>query len=102
VTKKTYTVHELSERLRPVFISAPVYRAVLFGSYACGTATERSDVDVLIDSRRELRDLNFYGVLEDMVQALDKPVDLFEAAEIRPDSPIRDEIARRGIVLYGR
>jgi predicted nucleotidyltransferase len=99
---KTYTVRELADKLRPVFASAPVYRAVLFGSYARGTATARSDVDVIIDRRGELRGLNFYGVLDDMVRALDKPVDLFEAAEIRPDSPIRDEIARRGIVLYER
>ena len=63
----TYKIEELSEKLRPIFESAPVYKAILFGSYARGISTSNSDINIAIDSRGELRGLNFYGVLEDMV-----------------------------------
>ena len=38
---------ELKSRLVPVFDAYGVRRAVLFGSFAKGTATEKSDVDLL-------------------------------------------------------
>ena len=56
---KTYTIHELSEKLHPIFMSVPVYKAILFGSYAKGLASENSDVDICIDSRGELLNIHF-------------------------------------------
>jgi len=94
-------VNEIREKLRPVFSAAPVYRAILFGSYAKGIATENSDIDIVIDSRGELRGLRFYGVLDGMVEALDKPVDLIDINEVRPDAPIMDDISQ-GVLLYER
>ena len=45
-----YTVPQLRETLAPVFAQYGIRRAVLFGSYGKGTATETSDVDLLMDS----------------------------------------------------
>ena len=99
---ETYKIEELSEKLRPIFETAPVYKAILFGSYARGISTSNSDIDIVIDSRGELRGLNFYSVLEDMVEALNIDVDLFEASEIRQNSTIHNEIIERGVILYER
>jgi len=88
--------------LKPIFDDEPVYRAVLFGSYATGAATEDSDVDIVLDSRGELINIRFYGVLQDIADALEKNIDLFEIAEIRENSPIFDEIQTKGVVLYER
>jgi predicted nucleotidyltransferase len=96
-----YHVDEIRERLTPIFASEPVYRAILFGSYAKGIATESSDVDIVIDSRGELHGLNFYGVLDSITEAIGKPVDLIELSEIRPAAPILDDI-KQGVVLYER
>ena len=96
-----YDVREIKERLRPVFDAEPIYKAILFGSYAKGEATEMSDVDIVVDSRGELYGLDFYGVLESVVQALDKDVDLIEISEIRPEASMWDDL-RRGVVLYER
>jgi predicted nucleotidyltransferase len=95
-----YQVNEIKEKLQPVFEDTPVYRAVLFGSYAKGLATERSDVDILVDGRGELRGLRFCGVLEDATVALGKTIDMIELSEIRPGSPILNEIAEQGVLLY--
>ena len=97
-----YPIAEIKEKLYPVFASLPVYKAVLFGSYAKGLATEKSDVDIYVDSRGELKGLNFYGALEDIVDKLQKSVDLFEASEIRQGSPIENEITNQGVILFER
>ena len=99
---ETYTIHELSEKLRPVFESAPVYRAILFGSYAKGLQTPKSDVDIVIDSKGEIRGLAFFGILEDITVCLDKRVDLIERYEIQENSPIYHTIEQEGVVLYER
>jgi predicted nucleotidyltransferase len=95
-----YTINEIRTRLNPIFRGAPVYKAILFGSYAKGLATEDSDVDIVIDSRGELVNINFYGVLDDVAETLRKPVDMFELSEIRHGSPIFDEINNEGVILY--
>lgn len=47
-------------------------RAVLFGSVAKGTATEKSDLDLLVDSK--LQGLKFVGFMEAVRQAVGMPV----------------------------
>ena len=100
--EKIYTPDEIKELLYPIFEANAVYRATLFGSYAEGIATDKSDIDIVIDSKGELLNINFYGVLEQIVETLKKKVDLFELSEIKKDSPIYEEIQRRGILLYAR
>ena len=75
-----------------------VRKAVLFGSYGKGTATEKSDVDLLVDSR--LRGLHFVGFLDDIQRALGKDVDLFDVSHIQPDSLIDREIRQTGVTIY--
>ena len=57
-----YTTGELKTILDPVFRKFGVRSAVLFGSYAKGSANPSSDVDLLVDSG--LRGLRFFGLLE--------------------------------------
>ncbi len=99
---KIYSIFEIKNMLYPVFSSAPVYKATLFGSYAKGKADSLSDVDIVIDSHGELVNINFYGVLGDITDALGKKVDLLEVCEIEKDSSIYREIQKQGVVLYER
>ena len=98
--ERVYSVDEIKNKLYPIFVAAPVYRAILFGSYAKGNATTKSDVDIVIDSKGELININFYGVLEDITETLDKSIDLIEISEIRKNSPILSEIQNKGVLLY--
>ncbi|MCL1833243.1 MAG: nucleotidyltransferase domain-containing protein [Leptospirales bacterium] len=98
----TYQVDEIRDMLFPVFSSEPIYRAILFGSYAKGEATDNSDIDIVIDSRGELHGLDFFAVLDGIVETLNKPVDLIEISEIKHDAPILEDIRQEGIVLYER
>lgn len=99
---RIYEISEIKEKLYPVFSSGPIYQATLFGSYARGLADEHSDVDIVIDSHGELLNINFYGVLEDIVMVLNKKVDLLEISQIQPESPIMNDIREQGVLLYER
>ena len=99
---KVYSTGEIKEKLLPIFNIIPVERAILFGSYAKGNATKLSDVDILIDSNGKIRGIDFFGVLEDITEALGVPVDLIEASQIIDGGRIQSEIAETGIVIYER
>ena len=89
----------IRENLIPVFGRYNVKRAILFGSYAKGTATDRSDIDIFVDSG--LRGLKFFGLLEDVTDALQKPVDLIDLSQVDENSKVMDEINRTGVLIYG-
>jgi len=100
--EKVYTLEEIKELLYPIFMANAVYKAILFGSYAKGLATNTSDLDIVIDSKGELLNINFYGLLEEIVQKLNKKIDLFEISEINKNSPIYKNIQEEGVVLYAK
>ena len=95
---RIYTVTELRDTLSPIFAEHGVRSAVLFGSYAKGQATERSNVDLLVDSG--LRGLAFFGLLEDVVSTLDVPVDMIDVSQVEHGSPVELEIERSGVQIY--
>lgn len=100
--QRVYTTDEIKSKLLPVFKAAPIEKAILFGSYAKGNQTRFSDIDIVIDSKGKIRGIDFFGVLEDIVEALDVPVDLIEASQIIDGSRVEREIQETGIILYER
>ena len=100
--ERVYTTGEIKEKLLPVFNSIPVEKAILFGSYAKGNPTQLSDVDILIDSKGKIKGIDFFGVLEDIIEALGVPVDLIEASQVIDGGRAQNEIAETGIVIYER
>ena len=95
-----YTLNEIKTMLDPVFSQYGIRSALLFGSYAKGSANRRSDVDILVDSG--LRGLQFFGLLESVNSALKIPVDLIDVSQIEPGSEIDLEIRKTGVPLYGQ
>jgi len=93
------TIELIRDRLTPVFNAHHVKQAVLFGSYAKGSASETSDIDIFVDSG--LRGLRFYGLLEDVVNAFDCPVDLIDSSQVKKGSKVMQEIERTGVKIYG-
>ena len=92
------TPQQLASVLIPIFEEYKINKAVLFGSYAKGSATSDSDVDLLVDSG--LRGLKFVGLIQSISDALKLPIDLFDVSHIETNSPIRDEIESTGVVIY--
>lgn len=71
----------------------------LFGSYARGEATDRSDVDLLISTG--VTGMAFYGLAEELRQALNKKVDLLSIEQLNNNLELLNEILSGGIKIYG-
>jgi len=98
--ERVFDINEIRTRLEPVFVENRVKSAILFGSYAKGAATQKSDVDILVDSG--CRGLSFMGLVETIREALeDKPVDIIDVVEVVKSSRLDDEIEKTGVRIYG-
>jgi len=98
MTKQIHSMAELRRILFPIFIQYDIKKAIIFGSYGKSQATEKSDVDLLVDSG--LKGLRFIGMSEDMRNALDKEVDVLDVMHIESESKIDREIKDTGVLLY--
>lgn len=100
MSEKVYTIEELKSLLQEILKQFAVKKAILFGSYAKNVPTPQSDIDIVIDSEGKLLNINFYGLLEDLVQKLEKNIDLFEISEIQKDSKLYENIIKEGVIIY--
>lgn len=70
----------------------------LFGSYAKGYANERSDVDLMIDT--SVSGLQYFGLVEELREALHKKVDLIRLNDLSENFDLIREIMKDGIKIY--
>lgn len=66
-----------------LFSTYPLSSVALFGSYATGTATEASDVDILVEFNRPVG-FEFIDLSIELEILLQKPVDLVTRQAIKP------------------
>lgn len=71
----------------------------MFGSYAKGKATPKSDVDLLIYTNET--GLKFFGLVEDLRNSLKKQVDVLDQKQIANNFELTNEILKDGIKIYG-
>ena len=71
----------------------------LFGSYAKGKATERSDVDLLV--AMPTNGLKFFGLVEALREGLNKKVDVLDIGQLNNNIALTQEILKDGIKIYG-
>ena len=84
--ERTYALEEIQAIVYPILRSHGVSRAYLFGSYARGEATGKSDIDLRIDGGR-IRSMFGLGALyHELTQALKKPVDLVTTEALSHDA----------------
>jgi len=103
-----YTISEIQRIITPIAQKYHLRAVYLFGSYARGTATEDSDVDLLIDTEgtsvKSLLDLA--AIYCDIEEALQKRVDLLtvnsltQKAQMPSESDFRAAINRERKTLY--
>lgn len=84
-----------------VFSRNGIRRASLFGSYAKGVPTEKSDVDLLIEFEpgRTPDLFQFIGIKRELEHSIGKKVDLVTRDAL--DKYIRDEILLSAQPIYG-
>jgi len=97
---KMLTVDEIIRKLEPVFAQNGVVKAILFGSYAKGEATENSDIDLVIETEAYIKGWDFFAIAGYSEEALGKSVGLFGAEEIIPNGRLENEVLATGRLIY--
>jgi predicted nucleotidyltransferase len=98
MTETVYSIGQLKKMLAPVFNRNGVKKAVLFGSYGKGIATPKSDIDLFVDSG--LKGFAYFGLLDEVIQTVDKNVDLIDVIDVEHGSFIEKEIDSTGVLIY--
>ena len=95
-----YTIHEITEIITPIAKKYHLKAVYLFGSYARGTATESSDIDLLIDtSGTEIKTLLDLGAVYcELEDALQKPIDLLTTSSFTQKPQMPSEVSFRETV----
>lgn len=100
MSEKIYTINEIKKILNEVLQDKPVYKVILFGSYAKKQATKNSDVDLLIDTKSSLKGFALIKLICEIEEKLQKNIDGLEKYEIEENSLIDREIKDTGVVVY--
>lgn len=93
------TIEKIRQTVRQIGQKYGVKSAYLFGSYAKGTATEHSDVDLLIDMQNFHKYKDYYHFCTELESALGTTVDVTSEDNLLPG--FFDLIKNDRIPLYG-
>ena len=101
---RAYTLHEIQEVVSRLAKQYGAKRVYLFGSYARGTATEESDIDLLVDTTgTSLTSLLALGALYcDLEDALKKPIDLITSSSLEQRAQMPSDLDFRKTVMEER
>ena len=93
------TLEQISETCRRVLPEYGADYCYVFGSYAKGKATERSDIDLLVSMPAD--GLKYFELIERLREDLKKRIDLLDAAQLRNNYDLVQEILKDGMKVYG-
>jgi predicted nucleotidyltransferase len=73
------------KKLRRFFPSYPVEKAWVFGSYARGEETRKSDIDIIVrfDKNAHISLFDYAGIMNDLEDLFHKKIDLVEEGQLR-------------------
>ena len=100
MSDKIYTIEEIKQILNEILKEQPVYQVILFGSYAKKEADTKSDIDLIIDTKSELKGFALLKLICMIQERMQKEIDGFEKYEIIANSEIDKEIRKTGVVVY--
>lgn len=93
------SIEDIRETCNKVFAEYSVEFCYLFGSYAKGSATGTSDVDLLVSTK--ISGLRYYELAERLREALHKKVDLLETKQLLNNEDLLKEVLKTGVRIYG-
>ena len=93
----TKTIQAIKKRVLPILKQHGIKRAAVFGSYASGLQTRNSDVDILVDIRKNISLLDFVGIKLQIEEALHKKIDLVEYDTIKP--MLKEKILHEQVII---
>ena len=92
------SVDMIKEVSKSVLSNYDVEYCYLFGSYAKDSATETSDVDLLIST--SVTGMKFYGLVEELRIQLKKKVEVITLSSLEDNPSLMNEILKDGVKVY--
>lgn len=93
------TLDEIKRICGDIFKDYAVEYCYLFGSYAKGKATEKSDIDLLVSM--PVDGMKFFELIELLRERLKKKIDLLDIAQLNNNPVLMQEILKDGVKIYG-
>jgi predicted nucleotidyltransferase len=106
--RKINSVDEIAAKSRPVFQKYGIQKAILFGSFAKGRQTRKSDIDLILIQNTDKRYFErFDGILSDLYQNLKgRDIELFiytpQEFEDIADRRFISRAVAQGKIIYER
>ena len=100
--KGILTIEKIKEEVTKLFDSQhkdEVKYCYLFGSYARGEATGKSDIDILVVIPPI--GMKYYGIAVDLEERLNKKIDLHTHRQLLESEPFLEQVLKDGIKIYG-
>ena len=91
-------IFTIKSAIEPIARLYGVKKMYLFGSYAKGTANEKSDIDLLIEKGKPMSLLKISGMRQMLEETLKHPINLITTVGIEVE--FQKEIAGTEILLY--
>ncbi len=98
--KQVLSFITIKNKVSEVIRNYDVDKIYLYGSYAKGEANVDSDIDLYMISNIE--GLDYFGLVEDLRNSLNKKIDLLSNKTVKKNSPIEEEIKKTRITIYKR
>ena len=97
--KDVLTLEKITEIVKPIALKYKVEAIYLFGSYARGEATADSDLDFLVFGGNEFKKTLIFALAEELREAFETAVDVFEIHEVNQDSTFYDTIMKERVLI---
>lgn len=102
MSNNVYTIQEIRNLITPVALKHGIEKVYLFGSYARGSATASSDIDLCIDSKNIRGLFALGGIYADFEAALNKELDLITLKSLQhnEDKQFLDNLRKKQVLIY--
>lgn len=89
---------DLRSKTEKILTAYGVKKAAVFGSYARGSQSKDSDIDILVELKHPLSLLDFVGLKQSLEDKLGFSVDLVQYKQLKPS--LRNFILRDEVVFF--
>ena len=93
-------ISDIQNAVRPLLDAYGFSGATLFGSYATGSATSDSDVDVFVQAPEGTKTKRVFAFAYDLGEALGVDVDAYGSHEVPKSSSLYHQIELTGVALF--
>ena len=99
MSEAVLSLNRIKEIVKPIALKYQVKEIYLFGSYARGEATDESDLDFLVFGGENFKLTMIFSLAEELREAFQKNVDVFEIHEVNQQSVFYDTIMKERLLV---